>query len=222
MVLTDRAHINALLTDLADSGMVLRAEAVELGMIATARVKAIKDHYFLVETNVLADEIISVPLSSWRLIVELEGASFCLTTVSLARVETKVFALLIPDEIVSGSGRRHYRVMTTGSETFQVSLQSSDTSDQAEIVDASFSGLQVRLQKPLESNLAQGSKILLTGRQRGIIFKEEASVVWRNKDSVGIVLSESAGSSPIEDRPWSHVVRRLAYDQFMKHLRPVA
>ena len=221
LVLSDRDHIRALLKDLSTSRTELATDAVELGIGARVKIKTIKENYFLIETDRIPNEVLSIPLSSWRLIADLEGVRLSITTVSLARVDTQMFALLIPEEIVSGNGRRHYRVMAVGHESFQITLHGENGNEQADIVEASFSGLKAKLQKPNESTLKAGNSVSLIGRQRGIMFREQSTVSWRSKDEVGIVIEENAGELPIEDRPWSHVVRRMAYDQFMKHLRPV-
>lgn len=220
LVLTDRDQIRTLLADLAADRAELVAEAAEMGAGGTVKIKTIKDNYFLAEIDRLPIDAHSVPLSSWRLIANLDGAQMCITTVSLARVDTQMFALMIPDEVVSGMGRRHYRVMAVGHENFQVLLQSETGTDQADVVEASFSGLKAKLLKPGESLLRTNMLVHLTGRQRGIMFREPAIVAWRQKDAIGVSLIENPGEC-LDDRPWSHVVRRMAYDQFMKHLRPV-
>ncbi|MBL8064940.1 MAG: hypothetical protein JNM34_03675 [Chthonomonadaceae bacterium] len=222
LLLTDPAHILALLKDLAQSEFVIETDAAEVQGGTGIVVKAVKDTYFLVETQYPPNEAHAVPLSSWRLTVNLESSKLCMTTVSLARIDTNVFALMVPDEVVSGAGRRHYRVIMGGKESFQVALQNGGMSESADVLDASFSGLQAKLSKGGNCPYDQGSEVVIAGRHRGVLFKEEAVVMWRRDESLGIELIEREGLAPVEERPWAHVVRRMAYDQFMSNLRPAA
>jgi len=122
LALSDPETIRGLIGELAACQKPLLADAAEILPNSTAWIREVKDQYFTVETEYLPNDLLAVPLSSWRIMIVLEGASLCLTTVSLARLDSSLFGLAFPEEIVSGLGRRYYRVCALSSEPFQVSL----------------------------------------------------------------------------------------------------
>lgn len=220
LVLSECAPIGNLLEELISGQVSIEAEAAEIVPNTHVSIKSVKDNYFIVETETLPDDVLAVPLSSWRLTVALQDATLSLTTVSLARVDSRLFALMYPDEIVSGRSRRYYRVKVEGENAFQVSLQTPGSSEPADIIDASFSGMLAELHYNSNAPFDAGTPLIVVGRQRGILFKEKAKVVHRNGQKLGIEMVPEGCSH--DESPWSHVVRRLAYDTFMKHLRVAA
>lgn len=212
LILPGGDMVAGLVKDFLNGQYDISAEAPELVLGARVQVQSMTDRFFAVRS----DEVNNLPLppmTSWALSYGLDGSNVSLTTVCLARLDDCRFALAYPEDLVIGPARRHYRIMTTGDDSFQLSVNTKKGSFFADVVNVSFSGMKV---KPIDSwqTVGDEKEVIVKGRHRGILFSEAATVAWDGDGTLGLVLKAPADQTSTE-HAWNNIVRRMAYDKFM-------